>query len=326
MSEQLNESKLAREDIAYIASCINFPVNKTVLLIGSNGFMGNWFKEVFTYLGVKFTCYDVMDGNDICQPINLPRYDYVINCAGIASPEKYLKNPIGTMDVSYIGTQNVLNYCIEHDVESLLLFSSSEIYGTPESDSIPTKEAYIGRIPTRSNRSCYDVGKLVLETLSYIYHDLHDIPVKVVRPFNFYGPYMGINDNRVLSNWMRSYLNDEEIVVYGNGEQTRTFCYIADGIAMCLGVLLNGQNGEVYNVGNPIPELSMTELANTFCTLLDYDDKFILKDYPDFYPSDEPLRRCPNIDKVVSHTYIQPKTSMKEGLIKMLNYFKKEQV
>ena len=137
---------------------------------------------------------------------------------------------------------------------------------------------------------------------------------------------MGINDNRVLSNWMRNLLRDEDIIVYGDGKQTRTFCYVEDGIDMCLGVLAKGTDGEVYNVGNPTPELSMNELAETFCNTLDYTGRNVIKDYPNFYPKDEPLRRCPNIDKVVNDTGTQPKTSLSDGLKLMLEYFKETEL
>jgi len=301
--------------------------SKSVLLIGSDGFLGNWFRDILDENGNKYATYDIQSGNDICDGMDdIPRYDYVINCAGIASPEKYMKQPVETMDVSYIGTKNVLDYCVENKVESVLMFSSSEVYGTPESISIPTKEDYIGTIPTRSSRSCYDIGKQVLETLCHIYHNKHNVPVKVVRPFNFYGAYMGINDNRVLSNWMRSMLRDEDIMIYGDGKQTRTFCYAEDGINMCLGVLINGKNGEIYNVGNPTPELTMIDLATVFCNVLDYNDRYVIRDYPNFYPKDEPLRRCPNIDKVVRDTGIQPKTTLDIGLKKMLKYFEENEV
>ena len=315
-----------QEDLEYISSVIDVEQikDKSFLLIGSEGFLGNWFSDFFDHNNIEYLTYDISNGEDICKPIELKRCDYVINCAGIASPEKYMKKPVETMDVSYIGTKNVFDYCMKNNVESILLFSSSEVYGTPHKDSIPTKEEYVGSISTRTNRSCYDIGKQVLETLSYVYHGKYDIPVKVVRPFNFYGPHMGINDNRVLSNWMNNYLEDKKIVVYGNGNQTRTFCYVADGIAMCLGVLLNGEDGEVYNVGNPSPELSINELAKTFCDILDYQGMYDVQEYPDMYPLDEPLRRCPNIDKTVKKTGIRPKTSFENGLKNMLQYFKEK--
>ncbi len=296
--------------------------NKSVLLIGSDGFLGKYFQEVLEENGNDFLTWDISSGQDICEPINLPRFDYVINAAGIASPEKYVKKPVETMDVSYIGSKNVLDYCVREKVESVLMFSSSEVYGTPTPDCIPTKEDYIGSIPTRNSRSCYDIGKQVLETLCYVYRNLYSLPVKVVRPFNFYGKYMGLNDNRVLSNWMRNFLKNEDIDIYGDGNQTRTFCYVEDGIKMSLGVLERGRNGEVYNIGNPTPELTMKELADIFCAAFSYEGRCKVKGYPDFYPKEEPLRRCPNIDKVVTDTGIQPKISLNEGLQKMFDYFK----
>jgi len=296
--------------------------NKKVLLIGSNGFLGSWFSDFFDYAGVEYLKYDIDDGFDICESLHdLNRYDFVINCAGIASPEKYMKKPIETMDISYLGTKSVLNYCHQHNVESVLLFSSSEVYGTPDARAIPTSEDYIGTIPTMGNRSCYDIGKQVLETLFYIYYNKYKVRAKVVRPFNIYGPYMGTKDNRVLSNWMNNFIDDIPIKIYGDGKQTRTFCYASDAITMMLGVLLDGKNGEIYNVGNSTPELTMVELGNKFYEVLGKKSRLELIKYPDDYPSDEPSRRCPNIDKVVKTTNIQPQISLDVGLKKMYKYF-----
>lgn len=322
--------KININDLESIKRRIDFDKlkNKSILLTGASGFLGNWFKEFFDYYSIKYKTLDPLDNpeEDINKPLTIERYDYVINCAGIASPEKYLKEPVLTLDISYIGTKNILQYCIDNNVESVLMFSSSEVYGTPNPNAIPTKETYIGAIPTTGNRSCYDIGKQVLETLSHIYFNEFNVPVKVVRPFNMFGPYMGINDNRVLSNWMRNFLNEESISIYGDGKQTRTFCYAADGIAMMLEVLLNGQNGEIYNVGNSSPELNMTQLADKFYEALDSQPNYKIVEYPGFYPSDEPLRRCPSIDKVVSHTNILPEVDLKTGLKRMFEYYKAETV
>lgn len=322
--------RIDKKDLESIKKRIDFSKleGKTVLLTGGSGFLGNWFKEFFDYYGIEYLNFDPADNsyNDINKPLDLPRYDYVINCAGIASPEKYLLQPVLTLDISYIGTKNVLDYCLDKKVESALLFSSSEVYGTPNPNAIPTKESYVGAIPTTGNRSCYDIGKQVLETLSHIYANEYNAPVKVVRPFNMFGPYMGISDNRVLSNWMRSFLKNEEINIYGDGQQTRTFCYAADGVAMMLEVLLNGKDGEIYNVGNSSPELNMIQLAEKFYEALDSSPNYNIIEYPDFYPSDEPLRRCPNIDKVVQHTNILPEVDLKTGIKRMFEYYKQEKL
>jgi UDP-glucuronate decarboxylase len=317
--------KSLTEDLQYITNKVNIKRfnNKKVLLIGSNGFLGQWFADFFDHNTIEYLKYDVTDGRDICTPLDdIGRYDFVVNCAGVASPEKYMKNPMSPLDVSYIGTKNVLEYCLKHDIESVLLFSSSEVYGTPPPSAIPTSEDFTGTIPTMSNRSCYDIGKQVLETLVYTYHSQNQVRAKMVRPFNMYGPYMGLTDGRVLSNWMRNYLKEEKISIYGNGLQTRTFCYAADGISMMLGVLLDGRDGEVYNVGNSSPELNIVELATHFYSALESPPQYEVQEYPNSYPSDEPTRRCPDIQKVIETTQIQPSIPLHIGIRKMYEYYK----
>ena len=332
-----------KKEIKKIKNLINFNnefKDKTVLLIGSNGFLGRWFYDFFKSTNCQLICLDndiapndtstLYINKDICKDISsiLPRnrynIDYIINCAGIASPEKYLQLPVETLDVSYIGTRNVLELAKSHNAKSVLFFSSSEIYGTPDKDFIPTSETYVGKIPTNSNRSCYDVGKLVLETLVNVYVDKHNVNAKIARPFNLYGPYMGTKDNRVLSNFMNNYLSDTSLKIYGSGLQTRTYCYAGDGIAMMLKILLEGEKGETYNVGKSSPEINVIELANLFYESLGGKVNIEKINYPDDYPSDEPSRRCPNVEKIKSHFGIVSETSFAEGLKIMKSYFEKE--
>ena len=314
---------------------------KTVLLVGSNGFLGRWFYDCLEHLNSNYldsSCKVILMDNsspwsedtlnyrthDITQPIkgiDVESADFIINCAGIASPEKYQQFPLETMDVSYMGTKSVLDLAKHSGAESVLLFSSSEVYGTPVEESIPTPEDYVGCIPTRGNRSCYDIGKQLLETLSHIYFNEHHSPVKTVRPFNLYGPYMGIKDNRVLSNFMRSFIKGEPFKIYGNGKQTRTFCYAGDGITYFLKILLNGKNGEVYNVGNPNPEIDMHELTKIFYDTFNKPYYYEVIDYPDSYPSDEPTRRCPDITKAKDATGFSPSVNLDEGLRRMHDYY-----
>ncbi len=338
-----------KEDLGYV--CDNLLPeeierfrDKTVLLVGSNGFLGRWFYDVFKALNNKYlddSCTVLCLDNDIVATDSAANYvkhnivkplddlvsdylydiNFIINCAGIASPEKYLKLPIQTLDVSYIGTKNILDVAFKHNVESILMFSSSEVYGTPNPEAIPTNETYIGAIPTMSNRSCYDIGKQVLETLCNIYHNKYSMPIKVVRPFNVYGPHMGTKDNRVLSNFMNNMLEGKKMKVYGHGRQTRTFCYAADAIVLMFKTLLNGENGEVYNVGSTYPELSAHKLAEVFCETFDIADGVEIIAYPDDYPSDEPQRRCPDISKVQSIANFTPSIQMEEGLRKMHHFF-----
>ena len=315
--------------------------DKSVLLVGASGFLGRWFCDCLQALNDRHldnSCRLIyMDNHcpwseqtinyrthNITEPLldlSLGKVDFIINCAGIASPEKYQQLPLETMDVSYIGTKNILDLANHCDSESVLLFSSSEVYGTPIEEAIPTKEEYVGCIPTRGNRSCYDIGKQVLETLSDIYFKKYQSPVKTMRPFNLYGPYMGINDNRVLSNFMNNFIDGEPFKIYGHGKQTRTFCYAGDGIIFFLKLLLNGKNGEVYNVGDPTSEVNMHELTKSFYDTFNKPYYYEVIDYPDTYPSDEPLRRCPDISKTKQATGYTPSISFQEGLKRMHKYY-----
>lgn len=323
---------------------INRFKDKTILITGSGGFLGRWFVQFFQFINVNYINNslkiipvesNVLGNNqnnytisiDITKPFfqelkdyDIKNIDFILNCAGIASPEKYQKFPIETLDVSYLGTKNILDLCNFYKIESIMLFSSSEVYGTPKKEAIPTKETYIGSIPTRSNRSCYDIGKQVLETLGYVYFNKYKCPVKTVRPFNIYGPFMDINDKRVLPNFIKSFMNAEPIKIYGDGKQTRTFCYISDAIVMFIKLLLDGENGECYNVGNPNPEISMIELAKVFYKSLGSKNKPEQIPYPSTYPSDEPLRRCPDISKTIKVTKFKPQVKLEDGIIKMYQY------
>jgi UDP-glucuronate decarboxylase len=347
-----------KHDLEYIISSVGSPTiekfnGKVILLTGCNGFIGKWFQDIFEYINQNILtkkclvlCFDnnivskkrytsskyikcnISDINDIYAHIdkfNIDKIDYIINCAGIASPKIYRKYPLETLDVSYLGTKNILDISIKYNPESVLCFSSSEIYGTPRAEHIPTTEDCLGEIPTMSSRSCYDVGKEILETLCYVYNTEYNVPVKVLRPFNLYGPQMGLNDNRVLSNFILNVLHNKYLNIYGDGKQTRTFCYIADGIIGMLKLLDGGRNGEVYNIGNPKPEINMHDLALKVCKLTNHE-KLNIVPHPDFYPSDEPLRRCPDISKISKGVGYEPKIGLDEGLLKMYNYYKNGEI
>lgn len=325
--------------------------DSTYLVTGCNGFIGVWLLNFFVYLkfahkfNIQVEAVDVQDkisdlipqvalqdgmiryhrlniasDHDVKYEFTDSRIDYIFNCAGIAVPTEYMRKPIETLDVSYMGTRNIMELSREFNVKSVVCFSSSEVYGSPEDEAIPTVESHVGRIHTHSNRSCYDVGKLVLETLCYTYNNKFNVPVKVIRPFNLYGPMM--NDTRVVPNMMRRILSGEPFRIYGDGLQTRTFCYMADAMVMILKVALNGRGGEIYNVGNSEPEVTMFGLHYELDRVLGTTSKLEQVPYPSNYPDNEPRRRCPNISKVVELTGYTPKVSLADGLGKTYQYFK----
>lgn len=318
---------------------------KTILMSGARGFLGRYFMEIFKKMNqnyfkkpvkiialdnlitagvigskideevnIEFINYDVTKPLDIKQNI-----DHVIHAAGIASPHYYRMYPLETLDVAINGTRNMLNIAKEKK-SKFLFFSSSEIYGDPDLKNIPTSEKYRGSVSTLGPRSCYDEGKRVGETLCYIFQNHYDIHTNIVRPFNFYGPGMQEKDFRVLPNFASRIKAKLPLKIYGKGSQTRTFCYITDAIVGLFKVIIDGKNGEVYNIGNPNPEISMIDLVKTIRNVSNTEIPFEVIDYPDSYPSDEPNRRCPDIQKAKEQINFQPSVDLNEGLRRFLNW------
>jgi nucleoside-diphosphate-sugar epimerase len=306
----------------------------TVLVAGSKGFLGKTITGFINFLNEnKFEDKDMInliaidyEEHDICKSledfIEDQTVDYIINCAGIASPQKYLKVPVKTMDVSYLGTKNIFEFARKRNTKSILMFSSSEVYGTPDPSNIPTKESYVGSVTTFGNRSCYDIGKNILETLSYVYHDYYNLPVNVLRPFNLYGPLMNFNDGRIIPNICKAMIEKRDFSVYGNGKQTRTYCYVADAVVYMFKVLLSNKFGEVYNVGSEDEELSALEIAKRSYDIINPEtSSYKIQPHPEGYPDNEPTRRKPDISKVKLISGYSPKYKFKNGLESCYSYF-----
>ena len=333
------------EIISGINDCKKRLKNQRILLVGANGFLGKYFTEVFKELidknkiKFKLDCYDnfISSKNDPDIPkyhkhikfyrkdiskIKIKKkYDRIIFLAGIASPFIYKKYPLETLSVSYYGLENLLKYSLKYKSE-IVFFSSSEIYGNPDKKNIPTKETYYGNVNSFGPRSCYDEGKRVGETLCYIYKNYFGSKIKIIRPFNVFGPLMNKKDYRVIPNIINKINNNQKILIHGSGRQTRTFCYITDAMIGFLRVILLGKYGEIYNIGNQFNEISMIKLVKIFDKLLKKKNKFKLIDYPKNYPADEPMRRCPNINKAIQDTKYYPKVSVKDGVYRVLKYNK----
>ena len=333
----------------YIA---NFNSSK-VIITGGLGFLGTHFLHFFKYindniLSTPVTVY-VLDNQivpslkidstnnfifkndnniifkkrDIRIPFDIEA-NYIINAAGIASPYYYQKYPLDTLDVSYLGTKNVLKNAEKYNAR-VLQFSSSEIYGNPDEENIPTSEDYKGLVSSIGPRSCYDEGKRIGEALSTTYHKLYNTNVSIVRPFNIYGPGMRKSDYRVIPAFANSIFTNTDIQIHGTGKQTRTYCYIADALIGLIKALLIGEAGTVYNIGNNKPEISVMELAILMLQIVkaEYmasDSKIMLINYPISYPADEPMRRCPDINKAEQHLQYQPKITLEEGLDKYFHW------
>ena len=344
--------KIIKEDLESIIRDLGEDAKKlegkTLLISGGAGFLGSYFVGTIHLLNKKFAnpckviiidnyitgskdsfIHKLADENirlieaDVTKPFNIDEpVHFIIHAAGLASPVYYRKFPLETIDVAILGTKNLLELAREKKVESYLGFSSSEIYGNPDPNFVPTPETYRGNVSCIGPRSSYDESKRLAETISVTYHQIHGVPTKVVRPFNIYGPGMKPNDYRVVPTFMTRAMQGKPLPVHDKGNQTRTFCYISDAIVGFLKVLLSHKSGEIYNVGIDGPEVNMVSLASMVANLFQHKVPVELIDYPDTYPADEPNRRCPDLTKIKTHLNYSPKVGLKDGLERTLAWYR----
>ena len=271
--------------------------------------------------------------HDVTQPFpaDLGRCEYLVHAASIASPIYYRQYPIETMDANVNGLRHFLEYCLAQkrsgqQVEGFLFYSSSEIYGDPTPENIPTPETYRGNVSCTGPRACYDESKRYGETLCVNFAQQHELPVKVARPFNNYGPGLKISDRRVIPDFARDILNQRDIVLLSDGAPRRTFCYVADAVAGYYKILVKGRAGEAYNVGIETPEISVLELADRMIALgqelFGYQGKLVRQESTDkAYLVDNPYRRCPVTTKARTELGYDPQIGIDEGLRRSLLWY-----
>lgn len=318
---------------------------KRMLFTGGRGFLGRYFVEVFHYLNenvlakpLQVTLIDNLitagkEGaaftdranvtfiqHDICQPF-MPEdtFDYVVHAAGIASPYYYRAYPMETLNVAVAGTTHMLDLA-RRDGAKFTFFSSSEIYGDPDAKHVPMQESYRGNVSCQGPRACYDESKRLGETLCWIYHEYHGVHTNTIRPFNVFGPGMQETDYRVLPNFASRIIGGLPLKVYGSGQQTRTFCYLTDAIEGFLRVILKGVPGEAYNIGTPKPEVSVLDVVQTIEKVMGKSLDYEVIEYPDSYPADEPMRRCPDIRKARTQLNYHPEVTLEEGLARFMSW------
>lgn len=254
----------------------------------------------------------------IRHDINFPLYvevDEVWNLACPASPKHYQHDPVQTIKTSVEGSINMLGLA-KRTGARIFQASTSEIYGDPKVS--PQSEDYLGNVNPIGIRSCYDEGKRAAETLFFDYHRQHGVDIRVARIFNTYGPRMHPNDGRVISNFIVQALNAEPITIYGDGSQTRSFCYVDDLIDGLILFMANdkGDKGPI-NIGNPV-ELSIKDVADMIVKMTDSTSEIVFKPLP----SDDPMQRCPDISRAKNLLGWAPKLSLEYGLEKTIAYFK----
>lgn len=337
-----------REIVSRLSGSLVKLEGKKILITGAGGFLGRYFVAVFksynltTARPISIIALDnhvtsnpskgiaelKLDSNiewiygDATLGAQLPdKFDYILHAAGIASPEHYRAKPLETIDVA-VNVTRVLLEKTKEDKARMLFFSSSEIYGDPLPEFVPTNEDYRGHVASRGPRACYDESKRLGETLCWIYENYYDVHVSVARPFNVFGPGMMPKDFRVMPNFAASIARGESLKVYGHGKQTRTFCYISDAIVGFLKILIDAERPDVFNVGNPRPEISMIDLAKMVTTVASPSTAVEVVKYPDTYPEDEPNRRCPDIQKIQSRLGFSPRVELEEGVKRFFEWSK----
>lgn len=252
---------------------------------------------------------------DICDDFKInEKLDYILHFASPASPKDYLKYPIKTLKTGAIGTQNVLDLALKHN-STILVASSSEIYGDPLEH--PQSESYFGNVNSIGPRSVYDEAKRYLEAITMAYHNKYKLNTKIARIFNTYGPRMRVNDGRAIPNFINQAINNENFTIYGNGYQTRSFCYVSDTIK-CIHRYLNSNYNYPINIGNPT-EKSIIELTNIIKHIT--NSKSQCKYLDDLI--DDPKLRRPDISLAKKILNWRPETNLEDGLKITIDYYKK---
>lgn len=248
----------------------------------------------------------------------------IFHMASLASPVYYRLHPIETMDADVVGLRRLLDFYKDKEIYDLLFFSTSEIYGNPAPDQVPTSEEYFGNVNTSGPRACYDESKRFGETICYNYHNVYGMPITVVRPFNSFGPGLRTNDLRVVADFAQNILAKEDIVIYSDGKATRTFCYASDTITAILKACLYGKY-DVFNIGYDKEEMNIDTLAKIYKEIgqkcISYEGEIVYKVHSDkHYLTDNPQRRCPNIAKAKEKLEYQPKIDTKTGVERYLKH------
>jgi UDP-glucuronate decarboxylase len=307
---------------------------KSILVTGGAGFLGSNLCDRLVKEGHDVMCLDnLYTGHrrnivhllgetnfefirhDICEPIRL-ECEEIYNLACPASPPHYQNNPVGTTKTCVLGSINMLGLAKRNGAK-ILQASTSEVYGDPEIH--PQPESYRGSVNPIGIRACYDEGKRCAETLFFDYHRQHQVKIKVMRIFNTYGPNMDPADGRVVSNFIMQALRGDDITIYGDGTQSRSFCYVDDNLDGMVSLMNSGDEflGPV-NIGNPY-EFTIKELAEVIIEMTGAKSELLFKDLP----QDDPVRRQPVIELAKESLGWEPKVDLREGLKKTIKYFTK---
>lgn len=351
-------SQILNEDLQYTLSRLTDAERhkfsgSTILITGCTGFLGYYFLHFFQahaktlaiqkVIGLdnfslgfpawtedfqtdplfEIRQFDIAT-DDLTQLEGAAKADYIIHMASIASPIYYRKYPIETLDANIWGLRCLLDFYKDKPHRGFLFYSSSEIYGDPDAEHIPTNEEYRGLVSCTGPRACYDESKRFGETMCTLFAKQYGMPIRIVRPFNIYGPGMRLDDQRLPPDFAKNVLANEDLVIYSDGTPTRTFTYVADSIAGDLKILLHDRF-DYFNMGSESPEITVRELADYFMEagrdICGYTGKVVFQVSSDQdYLTDNPQRRCPDLKKAQTLLGYTPTISMADGVRRFLKF------
>ncbi len=322
--------------------------NKTILISGANGFLPAYIIETLIEINKRFDTRTTIIGlvrnyekaekrfskhladkllqlivQDVCEPINVnQKIDFIIHAASQASPKYYGVDPVGTLNPNVIGTINLAELGIKNNVESFLYFSSSEVYGDVHESLMPIKENIFGFMDPAKVRSCYGESKRMGETICVSYFHQYGLKAKIARPFHTYGPGMMLDDGRVFADFVANIISKKDITLNSDGSARRAFCYLTDATVGFFKILLDGKEGEAYNIGNPNEEYSILELAKLIIALRPELNLKVNINLPtnDNYLKSTVSKNSPNIDKMQVLLW-KPNVSVNEGFDRTIKSF-----
>lgn len=331
---------IIREDLKKIENAVKRDAfaEKKVLVTGGAGFIGSWLCDVLVDFGAEVTAVDDLSTgrmknidhltetpnfrfikSDVCKYKSKEKIDCILHMAGHASPDEYQVHPIETLQTSAVGSANMAELARKNDA-TLLFASTSEVYG--DAEVVPTPESYWGKVNPIGPRSCYDEGKRFAEALLMAYCKQYGLNVKVPRIFNSYGPRLREDGlyGRAMSRFILQALTDQPITVYGDGKQTRSFCYITDTVTGLMLLTANKKaKGEVVNIGNA-QEVTILELAKKIKEVTKCKSSVTF--HP--LPKDDPKRRCPDTNKLENIVGWKPNIGFEEGLKRTIKWFSQQ--
>lgn len=342
------------EDVQKIIPCIKGDISrlkgKSILITGAAGFLPGYLADTFAMLNeihlknnpahlflltrrpiTKESRLSHLMGNervhfliqDVCEPISISqKIDYIIHAASLASPTRYCNDPVGTLKANSLALIQLLDLALHTKSESFLFFSSSEVYGNPELESIPTPETYIGKLDYTSERACYAESKRFGEAVALGYFRQYGLPVKIVRPFHVYGPGLRFDDGRIIPEMIKQGIFDRQFVLKSNGNAKRAFCYVSDATVLFIDILLSQKNGEVFNVGADHPLISMLDLVKIIKTLFGGEIPIQVNSNPvSMTHAGAPNIVCPNLSKIKKYYNASNQFTIDEGLSRLIKWF-----